>query len=53
MNYRSLGKKKLFVKTMGKKGQREETSYNAVFFDEDRNPSKPFKTLPHCPGSCK
>ena len=29
------------------------TPYSAVFLDEDRNPSKPFNTLPHCPGSCK
>lgn len=46
-------KKEIIRKNNEKKGQREETSYNAVFFDEDRNPSNPFNTLPHCPGSCK
>lgn len=29
------------------------TPYSAVFLDEDRNPSKPFNTLPHWLGSCK
>ena len=29
------------------------TSYRAVLLDEDRNPSKPFSTLPHWLGSCR
>ena len=43
----------IISKEKEKESQREETPYSAVFFDEDRNPSNPFNTLPHCPGSCK
>ena len=28
-------------------------SYRAVLFEDDKNPSKPFNTLPHWLGSCK